>query len=75
MSFKGLPTIILLTPSCQLFISAISCRQRKIFKFFARPDKGAAEAMKYHLDQVKGGVIKLFDDGTIDFFGGASFSR
>jgi hypothetical protein len=29
----------------------------------------------YHLDQVKRGVITLFDDGTIDFFGGASFSR
>lgn len=37
------------------------------------PD-GAARAMKYHLDQVKDGVVKLFEDGTIDFFGGASFS-
>lgn len=31
--------------------------------------------MKYHLDQVKRGVKKLFDDGTIYFFGGASFPR
>jgi len=36
------------------------------------PD-AAARAMKYHLDQVKDGVIKLFEDGTIGFFGGASF--
>lgn len=38
------------------------------------PDR-AADAMKYHLDQVKDGVITLFEDGTIDFFGGASFTR
>ncbi len=36
------------------------------------PD-AAARAMKYHLDQVKDGVVKLFEDGTINFFGGASF--
>ena len=36
------------------------------------PD-AAARAMKHHLDQVKNGVAKLFADGTIDFFGGASF--
>ncbi len=37
------------------------------------PD-AAARAMKYHLDQVKEGVAKLFKDGTIDFFGGARSS-
>ena len=35
----------------------------------------AARAMKYHLDQVREGVIKLFEDGTIDFFGGAGLKR
>jgi len=29
--------------------------------------------MKYRLDQARDGVVKLFEDGTINFFGGASF--
>jgi DNA-binding GntR family transcriptional regulator len=37
--------------------------------------EGAAQAMKYHLDQVRNGVIKLFEDGTINFFGGVSLEK
>ncbi|MGA7278538.1 MAG: GntR family transcriptional regulator [Desulfocapsaceae bacterium] len=35
----------------------------------------AAQAMKYHLDQVRNGVIKLFEDGTMNFFGGVNLEK
>ena len=34
----------------------------------------ARKAMKHHLDQVKKGVVQLFNDGTINYFGGANLS-
>lgn len=42
----------------------------------AQHDPDAAEkAMRLHLGKVKQGVINLFEDGTINFFGGVSYQK
>lgn len=40
-----------------------------------RDEASAQESMKRHLDKVKHGVIKLFQNGSMTYFGGVSFGQ
>jgi len=47
-----------------------------ILAAITKHDPDAAEhAMRYHLDKVKQGVINLFEDGTMNFFGGVNLKK